>query len=109
MGSEKVDKAESTFYWHYAWIIVVIIAGMQIVGTSIRMSFGVFIDPLQIQFGWSQGGIGLAYAFSSIVSALVSPSGQESMVPIQVMICIKCDHVNDVFKPSGLKEEETEK
>ena len=43
------------------------------------------------------------------VSALVSPSGQESMVPIQVMICIKCDHVNDVFKPSGLKEEETEK
>ena len=63
MESEKVDKAASTFYWHYAWIIVVIIAGMQIVGTSIRMSFGVFIDPLQIQFGWSQGGIGLAYAF----------------------------------------------
>ena len=73
MQAEKIDKAANTFYWHYAWIIVVIIAGMQIVGTAIRMSFGVFIDPLQIQFGWSQGGIGLAYAFSSIVSALVSP------------------------------------
>ena len=62
-----------TFYWHYAWMIVAIIAGMQIVGSSIRMAFGVFIDPLQTQFGWSQGGIGFAYAICSIVSAVVAP------------------------------------
>ena len=62
-----------TLYWHYAWIIVVIIAGMQIVGSSIRMAFGVFIDPLQAQFGWSQGGIGFAYAICSMVSAVVAP------------------------------------
>jgi MFS family permease len=62
-----------TFYWHYAWVIVVIIASMQIVGTSIRMAFGVFIDPLQAQFGWSQGGIAFAYAITSVVSAVVSP------------------------------------
>ena len=73
MQSEKIDKAEKTFYWHYAWIIVVIIIGMQIVGTSIRMSFGVFINPLEAQFSWSQSNIALAYAFSSIVSAVVSP------------------------------------
>ena len=63
----------NTFYWHYAWVIVVIIAGMQIVGSSIRMAFGVFIDPLQAQFGWSQGGIGFAYAICSMVSAVVAP------------------------------------
>ena len=46
---------------------------MQIVGTSIRMGFGVFIQPLEDQFGWSQNGLGFAYALSSIVSAVVSP------------------------------------
>ena len=73
MPSNKTENTQGLFYWHYAWVIVVIIAGMQIVGTAIRMSFGVFIDPLQEQFGWSQGSIGAAYALSSIVSALVSP------------------------------------
>tara|TARA_Y100000592_G_C5390588_1_gene278052 strand:- start:307 stop:588 length:282 start_codon:yes stop_codon:yes gene_type:complete len=37
------------------------------------------------------------------VSALVSPTAQESVVPIQVMCCKKCHHVNDAFLPSGLK------
>jgi MFS family permease len=37
------------------------------------MAFGVFIDPLQAQFGWSQGGIGFAYAICSMVSAVVAP------------------------------------
>jgi MFS family permease len=74
MIQDKLEISESkVFYWHYAWVIVVIIAGMQIVGTSIRMAFGVFIDPLQTQFGWSQGGIGFGYAICSIVSAVVSP------------------------------------
>ena len=74
MIDEKIEPSNATtFYWHYAWVIVVIIAGMQIVGTSIRMAFGVFIDPLQMQFGWSQGGIGFAYAICSIVSAVISP------------------------------------
>ena len=62
-----------TFYKHYAWVIVIIIAGMQIVGTSIRMSFGAFVDPLEEQFGWSQGNISTTYAICSIVTAVVSP------------------------------------
>ena len=61
------------FYLHYAWVIVTIIAVMQMVGSSIRMAFGVFIYPLSDEFGWSQGSITLAYALSSIVTALVSP------------------------------------
>lgn len=61
------------FYLHYAWVIVTIIAVMQMVGSSIRMAFGVFIYPLSEEFGWSQGSITLAYALSSIVTALVSP------------------------------------
>ena len=62
-----------TFYWHYAWVIVSIIAVMQMVGSSIRMAFGVFIEPLSTEFAWSQGSITLAYALSSVVTALASP------------------------------------
>ncbi len=46
---------------------------MQMVGSSIRMAFGVFIDPLTVEFAWSQGSITLAYAISSVITALVSP------------------------------------
>ena len=46
---------------------------MQMVGSSIRMAFGVFIEPLSEQFGWGQGAITLAYALSSVVTALASP------------------------------------
>ena len=43
------------------------------VGSSVRMAFGVFIDPLSQDFGWSQGSITLAYGISSVVSAVASP------------------------------------
>ena len=60
-------------YPHYVWVIVAVIAVMQMVGTSIRMAFGVFIEPLEQTFQWSQGSITLAYAISSVVTALTSP------------------------------------
>ena len=31
------------------------------------------------------------------LSALVSPTGQETMVPIQLFKCSKCGHVNEKF------------
>jgi len=31
------------------------------------------------------------------LSALVSPSGQETMIPIQLFQCSKCGHVNEDF------------
>lgn len=73
MTTEATSEDTKVFYFHYAWVIVAIIAAMQMVGTSIRMAFGVFIEPLSYQFGWSQTGITFAYALSSIVSAVASP------------------------------------
>ena len=38
------------------------------------------------------------------MSALVSPSGQETIIPMQVFACEKCGHVNKEFEDvSGLK------
>jgi MFS family permease len=68
------SKRAATFYWHYAWVIVAIAAVVQMVGASIRMAFGVFIDPLNQAFGWDQGSITLAYAINSVVSAVASPA-----------------------------------
>ncbi len=58
---------------HYAWVIVFIAAIAQMVGSSIRLAFGVVVDPLVSDFGWSAGSVGFAYAFMSIVTALFSP------------------------------------
>ena len=33
------------------------------------------------------------------LSALLSPSGQESMIPIQIFACAKCGYVNKGFQP----------
>tara|TARA_R100000773_G_C4117030_1_gene54346 strand:+ start:262 stop:477 length:216 start_codon:yes stop_codon:yes gene_type:complete len=33
------------------------------------------------------------------LSALLSPTGQESMIPIQIFACAKCGHVNKGFQP----------
>ena len=46
---------------------------MEIVASGIRMAFGALIDPLNEEFGWTQGNIGIAYAITSLVSAFVSP------------------------------------
>ena len=67
-------ESNPTFYWHYAWVIVAIAASMQMVGASIRMSFGVLIDSLNQTFHWSQSEITLAYAINSVVCALASPA-----------------------------------
>ena len=38
------------------------------------------------------------------LSALVSPNGQETLVPVQVFACEKCGHVNSEFSDiSGIK------
>tara|TARA_Y100001973_G_C5033658_1_gene249309 strand:+ start:431 stop:664 length:234 start_codon:yes stop_codon:yes gene_type:complete len=35
------------------------------------------------------------------LSALVSPDGQETIVPVQVFACEKCGHVNSEFSDIG--------
>ena len=34
------------------------------------------------------------------VSALISPTGEEIVVPIQVFSCESCGHINKIFKDS---------
>lgn len=36
------------------------------------------------------------------LSPLVSPTGQEALVPVQLFQCNKCGHVNDRFLPDNV-------
>ena len=38
------------------------------------------------------------------LSAVMSPNGQESMIPVQVFACNECGHVNDQFLPPAGNE-----
>jgi uncharacterized Zn finger protein len=35
------------------------------------------------------------------LSALLSPTGQEALIPINLFACAKCGHVNKGFQPKG--------
>ncbi len=39
------------------------------------------------------------------LSAVMSPNGQESLIPVQVFACNSCGHVNDQFLPPEGNEE----
>lgn len=31
------------------------------------------------------------------ISPLISPNGEETLVPLQVFKCVECDHINELF------------
>jgi hypothetical protein len=43
-------------------------------------------------------------AFIKRVSALVSPSGKEAIVPVGTFACADCGHVNAEFDPFAVRE-----
>ena len=38
------------------------------------------------------------------LSALLSPNGQESMIPVAVFACEKCSHINKEFLDADIKQ-----
>ena len=73
VARRPAPRERGAFYFHYAWVIVAIIAVLEMVGTTMRMAFGVIVDPLTETFGWSQGEVTLAYGITSVTTALASP------------------------------------
>ena len=47
---------------HYAWMVLAVVMLVQAIGSAVRFSFGVLIDPLIEEYGWSRGAISLAYS-----------------------------------------------
>tara|TARA_Y100000310_G_scaffold178751_1_gene178691 strand:+ start:3572 stop:3793 length:222 start_codon:yes stop_codon:yes gene_type:complete len=48
------------------------------------------------------GGVGFKQTLMlKKLSALVSPTGKEAMIPVAVFACELCGHINDEFKDSS--------
>ncbi|MDO8635606.1 MAG: MFS transporter [Dehalococcoidia bacterium] len=53
---------------HYAWVILAAVIVINTLSSGVRLSFGVFIDPLEAQFGWSRGAISFAYTITFLAA-----------------------------------------
>jgi len=75
--SSSLEKLKNNIadidFTHYGWVIVAVGAIAQMIGSAIRMAFGIIIDPLVEEFSWDPKSIGIAYAIMSIVTAISSP------------------------------------
>jgi hypothetical protein len=47
----------------------------------------------------------MAYMFKKI-SALVSPTGKESLIPIETFACLECGNINKEFLPRAMNQED---
>jgi len=43
------------------------------------------------------------------ISALISPDGQESHVPLQAFACTECNHINEAFMPKDVLDDVKER
>jgi MFS family permease len=58
--------------FHYGWVIVAAGAVISAIATSALYSFGVFLEPVSRDMGWSRGEFSLAYALAFVTSAFAS-------------------------------------
>ena len=60
--------AEPRFF--YGWIVMIACLLITMASSGTMMAFGVFINPMTADLGWSHSVISFSYAVSSIVSGL---------------------------------------
>jgi MFS family permease len=58
---------------HYAWVVLGVLVAVMIAASGLRAVFGVFIKPLEAEFGWSRTSLSVAAALSLLVLGAVAP------------------------------------
>ena len=58
---------------HYAWIVLAVLAVQLIAASGLRSVFGVFIKPLEAEFGWSRTSLSAAAALSLLLFGAGAP------------------------------------
>ena len=72
----KLPSARLPFGIHYSWLIIGILATVQIFASSISMAAGIMVPPLNDangEFGWGMGTIGAAIASYYLFGAIYAP------------------------------------
>ncbi len=74
---------------HYAWVVLACAIAISAVTAGVRQSFGVFIDPLVEQYGWTRGSISAANStmfLSSIVLLLGAGAMADRVGPRRIAL-----------------------
>ena len=58
---------------HYAWVVLGVLVVVLIAASGIRAAFGVFIKPMEAEFGWSRTSLSIAAALSLLLLGAVAP------------------------------------
>jgi len=58
---------------HYGWIVLIAVAVVMFAGSGVRSSFGVFIRPMEEEFGWSRTELSLIASLSLFLYGAVGP------------------------------------
>jgi len=58
---------------HYAWVIAGITVVTLMASSGVRSTFGVFIKPLEQEFGWGRAGLSLVAALSLFIYGAAGP------------------------------------
>ncbi|HEV8661891.1 MAG TPA: MFS transporter [Candidatus Methylomirabilis sp.] len=80
---------------HYAWVVAGVTFLALLAASGVRSSFGVFIKPLERDFGWERGAIALAAAFSLLIYGAIGPFigrlvdryGPRRVLALSVLLC----------------------
>lgn len=58
---------------HYAWIVVMVTFSTMLLGAGVRFAPGVFIRPLEEEFGWDRASISLSIAIGILIFGISGP------------------------------------
>ena len=58
---------------HPAWIVVLAVALAMMTASGVRTTFGVFVKPMEVEFGWSRAALSEVAALSLFLLGAVSP------------------------------------
>jgi MFS family permease len=72
MKTNSYKNSGNTVKFYYGYIIVIASFFLQALGLGMFNSFGVFINPLVSEFGWSRASLTGAVSFVYVIAALVS-------------------------------------
>ncbi|MFC1984359.1 MFS transporter, partial [Chloroflexota bacterium] len=52
---------------HYSWVIVILTVFAMVIHAAIHSTFGIFLRPLTVEFGWDRGALAVAASIQSLV------------------------------------------
>jgi MFS family permease len=58
---------------HYAWVVVATVAVVALAASGVRSAFGVFIKPMEAEFGWDRTALSLVASLSFLFNGAAGP------------------------------------